>query len=43
MAEKRRMTAEEVASDLLTSEHASVVHESVRWRLGQLMEAEVTT
>lgn len=29
MAEERRMTAEEVASDLLTSEHANVVHESV--------------
>ena len=38
MAEKRRMTAAEVADKLMSSEHADVVRESVAWVVGELME-----
>src|SRR5665809_26327 len=42
MAEKKRMTAEEVVSYLQDGEGADFVRESVRWMVGELMEAEVT-
>jgi len=42
MAEKHRMTADEVVSELLSEEHADFLRESLRWMVGQLMEAEVT-
>jgi transposase-like protein len=42
MAEDRRMTAEEVVNDLLQTEHADVVRESVRWMVQQMMEVEVS-
>ncbi len=41
MAEKRRMTAAELADKLMSSEHADVVRESVAWMVAELMEAEV--
>ena len=50
MAEKKRMTAEEVVSylqdgegaDFVRESGADFVRESVRWMVGELMEAEVT-
>jgi transposase-like protein len=42
MAEKHRMTADEVVSQLLSEEHADFLRESLRWMVAQLMEAEVT-
>ena len=41
MAEKRRMTAAELANKLMRSEHADVVRESVAWMVAELMETEV--
>jgi putative transposase len=43
MAEKRRMTAGELADKLMSSEHADVVRESVAWMVAELMEAEVSS
>jgi putative transposase len=42
MAERQRMTAEEVVAKLMSDEHADFVRESLRWVVEQLMEAEVT-
>ena len=42
MAEKKRMTTEEVVSYLRDGEGADLVRESVRWVVAELMEAEVT-
>jgi putative transposase len=42
MAEKKRMTTEEVVSYLRDGEGADFVRESVRWMVGELMEAEVS-
>jgi putative transposase len=42
MAEKKRMTTEEVVSYLRDGEGADFVRESVQWMVEQLMEAEVT-
>jgi putative transposase len=42
MAEKHRMTADEVVSQLLSEEHADFLRESLRWMVEQLMEAEVS-
>src|SRR4051794_28577685 len=42
MAEGRRMTAaREAVEQLLQSEHADVLRESVAWMVAELMEAEV--
>jgi putative transposase len=41
MAERARMTAAQLADNLLSSEHADVVRESVAWMVAELMEAEV--
>ena len=43
MAEKRRMTAAELADKLMSSEHADVVRESVAWMVAELMEVEVSS
>jgi putative transposase len=42
MAERQRMTAEEVVAKLMSDEHADFVRESLRWVMEQLMEAEVS-
>jgi len=42
MAEKDRMTSEEVVRWLLASDGADPVRESLRWMAEQLMEAEVS-
>ena len=42
MAEKKRMTAEEVVSYLQEGDGADFVRESLRWMVGELMEAEVS-
>jgi putative transposase len=42
MAEKKRMTTEEVVEYLRDGEGADFVRESVRWMVGELMEAEVS-
>jgi putative transposase len=42
MAERQRMTAEEVVAKLMSDEHADVLRESLRWMVEQLMEAEVS-
>jgi putative transposase len=42
MADRHRMTAEEVVDHLLSDEHADFVRESLRWMVEQLMEFEVT-
>ena len=42
MAERQRMTAEEVVAKLMSDEHADVLRESLRWMMEQLMEAEVS-
>jgi putative transposase len=42
MAERQRMTADEVVAKLMSDEHADFVRESLRWVVEQLMEAEVT-
>jgi len=42
MAERHRMTAEEVVAELMSDEHADFVRESLRWMVGQLMETEVS-
>jgi putative transposase len=41
MAERQRMTTDEVVEKLLSDEHADFVRESLRWMVGELMEAEV--
>src|SRR5215207_5322212 len=41
MAEKRRMTPVELVDEVMSSEHADVVRESVAWVAAELMEAEV--
>jgi putative transposase len=41
MAEGRRMTAAQVVDKLLSSEHADVIREAVRFMVAELMEAEV--
>ena len=42
MAERQRMTAEEVVAKLMSDEHADVLRESLRWMVEQLMEVEVS-
>jgi putative transposase len=42
MAEKKRMTAEEVVTYLSEGEGADFVRESLRWMVGELMDAEVS-
>lgn len=42
MAESQRMTVDEVVAKLLREEHVDFVRESLRWVVGQLMEAEVS-
>ena len=42
MAERQRMTTEEVVEQLLSEEHVDFVRESLRFVVEQLMEAEVT-
>ncbi len=42
MAENKRMTAEEVVSYLQEGDGADFVRESLRWMVGELMEAEVS-
>jgi hypothetical protein len=37
MAERQRMTAEEVVAKLMSDEHADVLRESLRWMVEQLM------
>jgi hypothetical protein len=39
MAEGRRMTAAQVVDKLLSSEHADVIREAVRFMVAELMEA----
>jgi putative transposase len=42
MAERQRMTAEEVVAKLMSDEHADVLRESLHWMVEQLMEVEVS-
>jgi putative transposase len=42
MAERQRMTAEEVVAKLMSDEHADLLRESLRWMVEQLMEVEVS-
>jgi putative transposase len=42
MAERQRMTAEEVVARLMSDEHADLLRESLRWMVEQLMEVEVS-
>jgi putative transposase len=42
MAERQRMTADEVVAKLMSDEHADLVRESLRWMVEQLMEVEVS-
>ncbi len=42
MAERHRMTADEVVAKLMSEEHVDFLRESLRWVVGQLMEAEVS-
>jgi putative transposase len=42
MAERQRMTADEVVALLMSDEHADFIRESLRWVVEQLMEAEVS-
>jgi putative transposase len=42
MAERQRMTVEEVVAKLMSDEHVDFVRESLRWVVEQLMDAEVT-
>ena len=42
MAERQRMTIEQVVSDVMASEHADVLREAVRLVAQELMEADVT-
>jgi putative transposase len=42
MAERQRMTAEEVVAKLMSDEHADFLRESLRWMVEQLMEVEVS-
>ena len=42
MAERQRMTIEQVVSELMTSEHADVLREALRLVCQELMEADVT-
>ena len=42
MAERQRMTAEEVVAKLLSDEHADLLRESLGWMVGRLMEVEVS-
>ena len=41
MAERERMTVEEVVAKLMSDEHVDFVRESLRWVVEQLMEVEV--
>ncbi len=41
MAEGRRMTAAQAVDKLMSSEHADLVRESVRFMVAELMDAEV--
>jgi putative transposase len=40
MAERQRMTVDEVVAKLMSDEHADFVRESLRWVVEQLMEVE---
>ncbi len=42
MAERQRMTVEEVVARLMSDEHADVLRDSLCWVVEQLMEAEVS-
>jgi putative transposase len=42
MAERHRMTADEVVAKLMSDEHADFLRESLRWVVEQLMETEVS-
>jgi putative transposase len=42
MAERQRMTAEEVVSYLMADEHADFLRESLKWFVERLMDAEVS-
>jgi putative transposase len=42
MAERQRMTAEEVVAKLMSDEHADVLRESLHWMVERLMEVEVS-
>ena len=42
MAERERMTVEEVVAKLMSDEHVDFVRESLRWVVEQLMEVEVS-
>jgi putative transposase len=42
MAERQRMTVDEVVAKLMSDEHADFVRESLRWVVEQLMEGEVS-
>jgi putative transposase len=42
MAERHRMTADEVVAKLMSDEHADLLRESLRWVVEQLMETEVS-
>jgi putative transposase len=42
MAEGHRMTAAQLADELLGDEHADVLRQSVAWMARELMEAEVS-
>jgi hypothetical protein len=39
MAEGHRMTAADLVAELLASEHADVLRESVTWLVAELMES----
>ena len=42
MAERQRMTPDEVVAKLMSDEHADFLRESLRWMVEQLMDAEVS-
>jgi putative transposase len=42
MAERHRMTADDVVAKLMSDEHADFLRESLRWVVEQLMETEVS-
>ena len=42
MADRHRMTVDEVVSQLLSDEHADFLRESLKWMVEQLMETEVS-
>jgi Transposase, Mutator family len=43
MADRPRMTADQLVDKLLASEHADVLRESIAWLVAELMDAEVAT